>query len=978
MLPNHSRVADRYQRVADLTDLNRDSRDADHTDLDRDPRDADLTDLNTDPRDADFTDSLIVPLAHACDLREVGGKAHNLARLMRLGQPVPDGFVVTNSALRLFLAEHDLQPLVDALTIKLDTRAPRGIRAAAETIAALIREFPLPPAIAADLDAGHLPYLTDTLIVRSSAIGEDSAEASFAGQLDSIRDVTGAGLLRRAVLDVWASRWSERALTYQLARGIALGGVGVVVQRQVDSAISGVLFTVAPDSPRHMLVEYCGGAGDALVSGRENPGRLTISRRDFRWSAQVAPDRAATAGALLLNDLQLAALGRRALEIERAFGGPQDIEWTMDADGRVWIVQSRPITSAGRFNRQSAINNPQSSIGNTQFNRQSSITNQQCQHWSNANVNENFPQPISPLLYSIARTGYYHYFRNLGLAFGVSSRRIDAMEEPLRHIIGVHGARMYYNLSGIHGLLRSVPFGERLAGSFDQFVGTDATDAPALDPVRAERSVTGLLRQACELAVIATRTVWQYLFLTKRVEEFERTIAAYAERTHPDWLRDRSLQDLLADLRGFRDIRNHRWIGGALADSASMVCYGILQRCLTRAFPAADQAALHNQLLRALPDLVSSKPALMIWSLSRLVRSDRQLLDLIGIKPAAEVVATIRRDARFEAFRREFDRFLDDWGFRCSGELMLTFPSFQEEPERLIEILKTYVSLDSDSPADQLRRQEADRLRDTARVAEALRKRPLIRFVPFLNEWLVVSVVLRWTQRAILLRERARLKQALLYSRLRRIALAIGAQLVAADRLDADDDVFFLTVEELDDLLSGGAMFPNVRGLVGLRRQTHRELSLTCPPDAFTVPVGDYWSEPRGLGSSEARGLGSSDARACRAEARQGEGGVFRGLGVCGGNITARAAVLDDVSEAHKLQPGDVLITRQTDPGWGAVFPLISGLVIERGGMLSHGAIIAREFGIPSVVGINGATRVVPHGRTVHVDGDRGLVRIED
>ncbi len=103
---------------------------------------------------------------------------------------------------------------------------------------------------------------------------------------------------------------------------------------------------------------------------------------------------------------------------------------------------------------------------------------------------------------------------------------------------------------------------------------------------------------------------------------------------------------------------------------------------------------------------------------------------------------------------------------------------------------------------------------------------------------------------------------------------------------------------------------------------------------------------------------------------------LLQGVGVCGGSTTARAAVLNDVSEAHRLRPGDVLVTRQTDPGWGAVFPLISGLVMERGGMLSHGAIIAREFGIPSVVGIADATRVIPHGSRVHVDGDHGSVRL--
>jgi phosphoenolpyruvate synthase/pyruvate phosphate dikinase len=105
-------------------------------------------------------------------------------------------------------------------------------------------------------------------------------------------------------------------------------------------------------------------------------------------------------------------------------------------------------------------------------------------------------------------------------------------------------------------------------------------------------------------------------------------------------------------------------------------------------------------------------------------------------------------------------------------------------------------------------------------------------------------------------------------------------------------------------------------------------------------------------------------------------GDALTGVGACGGRTTANAAILLDVTQSHRLKPGDILVTRQTDPGWGPIFPLISGLVIERGGMLSHGAIIAREFGIPSVVGVKDATRRIQHGGSITVDGDRGLVLV--
>lgn len=866
----------------------------------------------------------IVSLAAATDLREAGGKARNLARLLALGAPVPNGFVITDAALRGIAEAAGGEPadLVDA-------------------VAGLVRGEPWPVALATALDAAWMALSADTVIVRSSAVGEDSEATSFAGQLDSIGGVTSAATLRQAVAGVWASRWFERAVAYQTARHVRLSGMGVIVQRQIASAVSGVLFTEAPHSTSHMLLEYCGGSGDRLVSGEINPGRITIARRTLRWVRQAGPESPAAMETALLNDLQLGSLGRLALEIERAFGCPQDIEWTMDANGRLWVVQARPITARATV----ASSRPAGVL------------------WSNANVNENFPQPICPLLYSIASIGYYHYFRNLGRAFGLSAHRMTLIDAPLRQIIGVHGARMYYNLTSIHAVLRSAPFGELLTGAFNQFVGAEASDEPAAaDTFSGGR---GRVLQALELVTIAVKTTWQYLFLTRRVERFEQSVAAFSERTHPDRLAGRSLPDIVDDCRAFLEIRCHRWNGAALADAGAMVSHALLQRLLTRTCPRDDQQGLHTTLLKALPDLVSSMPALELWRLSRQVLADPALHELFETSAAADVLTTVAGDERFADFRIQLQQYLDDWGFRCSAELMLTVPSFQEAPEPVIELIKAYTRVDGESPRDSLERQEAERLAETARVLGELRYRPLSWVVPFVSQSLAVATVLTWTQRCIQLRERARLKQALLYSRFRRVALALGEGLREAGRIDQAADVFFLTFEELVALGSGSAMFPDhVRPLVAVRRQGHRDLSASTPPDSMRLPVGEY------LPPAVSWAHGDDEPA---------QGAIsFSGLGACGGATTGRATVLADVRESHLLAAGDVLVTRQTDPGWAPIFPLIAGLVIERGGMLSHGAIVAREFGIPSVVGVKHATRRIPQGARITVDGDRGVVRIAE
>jgi pyruvate,water dikinase len=869
-----------------------------------------------------------------------GGKASSLARLRAAGLPVPDGFVVTREAFDAFLDAAALRDPIAAIVAGLDTPAPDRLRAAAAEIRRLVTGAGLPEPIAAEVRARRERLGRGTpLAVRSSAVGEDSPRASFAGQLDSILHVTTPGELERALFACWASYWSERALAYRLAGRGRLDGMAVLIQALVQSRVSGVLFTAPPvpgvGEPDELVVEYGAGWGDAIVAGRVNPGRAALARDGRAWRILARPDEwAPELDAVFPSAPGMLELAGAAAAIESVLGRRQDVEWTLDGQGRLAILQARPITTATAPPGAPPV------------------------LWSNANINENFPAPVSPLLYSIAAFGYYHYFRNLGRAFGISSRRLRRMEPALRHLVGVHGARLYYNLSSVHAVLRMAPFGESLAEFFNRFVGADRL-APR--PPEADAR-TGRLRQAGELASIALKTTWQYLRLGRRVAAFERQVDAFAARTRPEELAGRPLGALAADLRAFLEIRAN-WTNAALADAASMVCYGLLERLLRRAFPAEDQAALHNTLLKGLPGLVSSEPALRLFELARQARGTPGLAAVFARGDGEAIRAALDGDPRAADLRDAFAAFVEQWGFRCSGELMLTVPSFQERPAALLELLAVYVVAGSESPAEVLRRQQAAREAETARVLAVLRGRPVWRALPLLRQSHVVRLVLGATQRAVAYRERARLKQALAYSRCRRIALALGDRLVERGWLDAREDVFFLTWPELDALAAGIAMFPHrVPELVALRRSEHAELSAMTPPDTFVLPEGTYLP---------VQGVRLLDVPLADDPVLE-----LSGVPACGGRVTAPASVLADVAEAGRLRAGDVLVTRQTDPGWGPIFPLVGGLVIERGGMLSHGAIIAREFGVPAVVGVPGATGRIPSGAVVEVDGDRGRVRV--
>jgi rifampicin phosphotransferase len=854
--------------------------------------------------------SYCVPLASVVPLDQVGGKAHTLGRLMRAGVRVPHGFVLRTEALESHLS---------AIGEERDGAAMRS----------LVCHTPLSDTLREELFSRARALLArGPVVVRSSAVGEDSDAASFAGQLDSVLHVTDEAMLERAVLACWASFWSDRAMFYRTARGMAPSGMGVVVQQQVNACAAGVMFT--NDGTGALLVEYTTGLADALVSGALDPARVRIDRHSHAIEQQGA--RVPEADVVVLAAAGIASLLEAATRLELELGAPQDVEWAMTADGTLFIVQSRPITAAlsAKVATRPVV-------------------------WSNANVNENFPSPISPLLYSVASAGYTHYFRNIAGAFGIASWRIAAMEPAFARIIGAHGGRMYYNLTNIHAVIRLAPFGDALASSFDAFVGV-GNESPT---ARAAIASPSRFRQMMEVAVIAARTTWQYLFIERRIRRFERTADEFAARSDPSRLPSLSMAELRALMAEFMAIRCHGWKNASLADAAAMVCYGALQRVMRHG--GAD--SVHTSLLKAIPGVVSNEPVHRLWALSRLVRADPRLVRLVEQEDGETVFRVISTDERYAEFRRAFEAYLEEWGFRCSSELMLTTPSFQEDPTPLIVLLRAYARLDAESPVEAMARQSAERKAGTARALYVLSSKRL-GYVPWMTWAAVLRVLLPWTHGAIRYRERARLKQALLYSRLRRIALALGDELVRRELLGTRDDVFWLTVSELDELASGGAMFArSTRELVALRARAHATLAETTPPDSFKLDEGEY--------------LAAIVPDVIPSEAKDLLVSVLKGTTACTGRITGRATVLRDVTEAERLAKGDVLVTKQTDPGWGPVFFLISGLVIERGGMLSHGAILAREFGIPCVVGVRDATRVIPDGATITVDADKGCVHVD-
>jgi len=867
---------------------------------------------------------LLAPLDEASITAACGGKAVNLVRLKRMGHRVPPGLVVVDAAFQQHLCDAGLEDACRQFMLKLALLQAQEIVRASAAIRARILDAPIGRALHDQLARAYdAVWRGKLLAVRSSAAGEDARHASHAGQLDSFLGVASLTQLDEAIRRVWASFWSERNLFYARHKGAGAVRMGVIVQEQVDARYSGILFTRDPVKgpwSEDAIIEYTAGLGDRLASGELTPSRVRVRRLDLLITRDDAggtgpdPDLAQTS---------LKELARIGIELESKLLAPQDIEWSVDADNRIVLLQARPITGAGACAKQDT--------------------------WSNANIAENFPGPVSPFLYSIVSRGYTAYFRNLGLGFGISPRRIAAMREALDGIVGLHAGRLYYNLSNIHTALHLAPGGTWLARWFNQFTG--AREFPQVVGIRE-----GAVARAVELARIASRTAWKYLWIPRRIARFEQTVDRYAASTHPRLLTAKGLAELADDLRGFLDIRLTRWNDAALADTAAMVCCGALRHLLSKHSASLHDSTLHGHLLSGLDGLASTRPISELWTLSREILADKGLSGLFGGASAEAIVERLASPA-LEDFRKRFERYLDVWGFRYSQELMLIHPTPQEDPLPIIRLLQSYARVEGPGPDAVSARQKIIRERATAMAVARLTPAGWLRRLPFSTAG-KFRLVLHAAQGAILLRERARMKQALLYTRLRHVVVRAGGELERQGLIVRRDDVFFLAVDEVLALIEGTLAHEAARETILQRRLEHERTAALEPPDSFVLEQGEVWQP--GAAAPALADLNAGDS--------------LRGSGACGGRVEGNAAVVLDVREADRVRAGDILVTRQTDPGWAAVFFLIKGLIIERGGMLSHGAIIAREYGIPAVVGVAEATQHIRSGDRLRVDGDKGVV----
>lgn len=275
-----------------------------------------------------------------------GGKGASLGEMTQAGIPVPPGFVVLSNSFEQFIKETDLVQEIDAVLATVDHRAIHTVESASEKIKELILSKDMPKDIEVDIEKAFAVLDTKYVAVRSSATAEDGKEHAWAGQLESYLNITKDGLLEK-VKHCWTSLFTPRAIFYRFEKGLhnTKISVAVVVQKMVDSELSGIAFSVHPvtEDYNQLIIEAGFGLGEAIVSGSVTPDSYIVEK-DSQKIVDIKISNSQRPGAQVLIETQILELSRIVLNIEKLFGFPVDIEWVYRG-GKFFIVQSRPITT---------------------------------------------------------------------------------------------------------------------------------------------------------------------------------------------------------------------------------------------------------------------------------------------------------------------------------------------------------------------------------------------------------------------------------------------------------------------------------------------------------------------------------------------------------------------------------------------------------------------------------------------------------
>jgi pyruvate,water dikinase len=893
---------------------------------------------------------IILPFhSTAATLENAGGKGMNLARLTRAGFRVPPGFIIATDAYREFLGANRWLPAILSVVNGVAADDAGALERASAQIRVAFSAGKIPEKTESAIRAAYVEAGFDSkpVAVRSSATAEDLPDLSFAGQQDTYLNVIGADPLLEALIQCWSSLWTARAIGYRIRNGIHHDGaaLAVVVQEMVPSEASGVVFTANPLTGlrSESVIDATLGLGEALVSGQVEPDHYVVDTLDKRvlsktigakkistrsktgGGVEMIPERADTQQALSEEViLQLAETGR---QIQKEYGFPQDIEWAL-ADGAIYILQSRAVTSLYPLPGESF---------------------EPLTVWFSFGSVQGILGPMTPLGQDAIRMA----FAGAGNLFGAQVR-YDQTE-----ILVPAGERLWIKIGD---LLRN-PLGARM---YEAALGFGEPSVRQILRGLAKEPQLGVGKGHIKLSTVAA-VLGFFLPIAGRalINMYDPVAAranfgAYIENQFVH--RNVTGEDPFAHLQQrlqFMDQHISTALYRLLPRFISLLAPAMASLNILTRFEQSEDAMASDhgfsatalEVTRGLPHNVTTEMDLALWNTANVIRGNPDSFQSFLESDARTLASRYLSNALPVAAQAAIGEFMKRYGMRGVAEIDIGQLRWREEPTPIMQTLQSYLRIPEEMAPDLVFERGAQA---AAAAIERLAAQARQSSAGGIKEK-IVRAAARRIRILMGMRESPKFFIVRLMGIIRTELLASGAELARQGIINQPEDIFFLHFGELQALANRDLR--DWKRLVAERQAAYARESRRGQIPRVLVSDGRAFYEGLGL-DSEA-------------------GDMIRGSPVSPGVVEGVVHIILDPRGAQ-LAPGEILVCPGTDPAWTPLFMAARGLITEVGGMMTHGSVVAREYGIPAVVGVHQATTRLKDGQRIRMDGTTGQIAILD
>jgi phosphohistidine swiveling domain-containing protein len=843
---------------------------------------------------------------------EIGAKAKNLFRLKELGFRVPAFVVIPVTAF--------LESIQDKNTTQINE---------------IISSFVFPEFFFQKIISF---FPADTLFaVRSSAEDEDGSGFSFAGQFESYLNIPKEKL-EATIKKVWHSAFSERVLQYRKAHNLKeTFNVSVIIQEMVKAEISGVAFSVNPATGERnvKVINAVYGLGEGLVSGTLNADSFFI--KDEKITSEIVtktheveidfsnkkliPVESSKQNVSTLDEKQILEICSSLDICEKEWGKPQDIEFAYAGD-RLYLLQARPVTNLHEV----------------------ADPNGEYILWDNSNIIESYPGVTTPLTFSFISKSYEGAYTLFCAFLGVNADVLKENKHVFANTLGLINGRVYYNIKSWYHMLAMLPgysinarFMEKMMGVKEQF------DIP-------ENYRLPLGKAWWRIIKMAVKMYFRFLSLPRKRKEFVALLnTTIAEYKNID-LSGKNSNELMELYRDFETRLLNEWKAPLLNDFFAMIWFGSLEKKCKKYF-GGQNTNIHNDLLCGSNDIISTEPIHRCMALAEIICASEKLKDIFNNNSETVIWEILHINPDYAKLKKEIDQYIYDFGERCVGELKLETVSYTQDPTKFIKQLQGYVASGITT------------LTTSGKVEADLRKNAeqeinrSLKYKPF-EKWFLKRSIKK-TRELVSARENLRYERTRAFGIVRELFSQIGKRFYAEGIIENSRDIFYLSKEEIFSFIEGTSITQNIKALIALRKEEYETYkNQSAPSDRFATYGTVYYA--------------NDFFSLKKTELTQGD---LKGIGCSPGRVTGKVQIVLDPNEISSLN-GDILVTSSTDPGWTILFPGCSGIIVERGSLLSHSAIVSREMGKPCIVSVSGLLKRLKTGDEIQMDGSTGEIRI--